>query len=100
MRALVVDDETLARQLMIEHLGKIPNLEVVGQASNGFEAVKLAEDAGVRRLFLFHHAPERTDAELARIADELRDDLARRGSHLILDVAEEGEDLFVQEPAK
>lgn len=27
------------------------------------QAVRLAEDAGVRRLYLFHHAPERTDAE-------------------------------------
>jgi phosphoribosyl 1,2-cyclic phosphodiesterase len=64
------------------------------------QAIQLAEDAGVGRLFLFHHAPERTDADLTRIAEELRDDLARRGSSLELDVAEEGEDLFVQEPVK
>ena len=64
------------------------------------QTVQLAEDAGVGRLFLFHHAPERTDEQLARIADELRDDIARRGSRLILDVAEEGEDLIVQEPVK
>jgi len=64
------------------------------------QAVQLAEDAGVKRLFLFHHAPERTDADLSRIVEELRDDIARRGSTLELEVAEEGEDLFVQEPIK
>jgi phosphoribosyl 1,2-cyclic phosphodiesterase len=32
------------------------------------EAVRLAADAGVRRLALFHHAPSRDDAEVDRIA--------------------------------
>jgi phosphoribosyl 1,2-cyclic phosphodiesterase len=59
------------------------------------QAVQLAEDAGVRRLYLFHHAPERTDVELSRILDELRDDIARRGSKLEIDVAAEGEELTV-----
>ncbi|MGQ0563333.1 MAG: MBL fold metallo-hydrolase [Gemmatimonadota bacterium] len=59
------------------------------------QAVQLAEDAGVRRLYLFHHAPERTDAELSRILEELRDDIARRGSQLEIGVAAEGEELTV-----
>ena len=57
------------------------------------QAVRLAEDAGARRLALFHHAPHRTDAELARIADELRGELAARGSALELSVATEGEEV-------
>jgi phosphoribosyl 1,2-cyclic phosphodiesterase len=61
------------------------------------QAVQLAEDAGVRRLYLFHHAPERTDADLSRILEELRDDIARRGSQLEVGVAAEGEELSVQE---
>ena len=60
------------------------------------QAVRLAEDAGVKRLQLFHHAPERTDAELARILEDLRDDIARRGSSLELGIAAEGEDLLVE----
>jgi phosphoribosyl 1,2-cyclic phosphodiesterase len=60
------------------------------------QTVQLAEDAGVKRLFLFHHAPERTDAELSLILEELRDDLARRGSKLEVGVAAEGEDLLVE----
>lgn len=61
------------------------------------QAVKLAEDAGVRRLHFFHHAPERTDSDLVRILDELRADLERRGSTLELDMAAEGEELLVEE---
>jgi phosphoribosyl 1,2-cyclic phosphodiesterase len=60
------------------------------------QAVRLAEDAGVKRLYLFHHAPERSDDELSRILDELRADLARRGSPLYLGIAAEGEDLLVE----
>lgn len=61
------------------------------------QAVQLAEDAGVGRLYLFHHAPERTDADLSRILEELRDDIARRGSGLEISVAAEGEEISVQE---
>jgi phosphoribosyl 1,2-cyclic phosphodiesterase len=61
------------------------------------QAVRLAEDAGVRRLFFFHHAPERTDAELLEILDALRADVDRRGSTLELGAASEGEELLVRE---
>lgn len=64
------------------------------------QAIQLAEDAGVRRLYLFHHAPERTDAELSLILDELRDDIARRGSKLEVGVAAEGEDILLEERKK
>ena len=64
------------------------------------QAVQLAEDAQVKRLYLFHHAPERSDADLSAILEELRDDIARRGSRLEIGVAAEGEDLFVQERTK
>lgn len=64
------------------------------------QTVKLAEDAGVKKLYLFHHAPERSDADLSAIVEELRDDIARRGSSLEVGVAAEGEDLFVEERSK
>ncbi|HYH79646.1 MAG TPA: MBL fold metallo-hydrolase [Longimicrobium sp.] len=57
------------------------------------QAVRLAEDAGVRRVELFHHAPDRTDTELDRILHELRDAAFARGSHLSLGLAAEGEEI-------
>ncbi|MEO5511457.1 MAG: MBL fold metallo-hydrolase, partial [Longimicrobiales bacterium] len=61
------------------------------------DAVRLAEDAGVGRLLLFHHSPERTDAALDRIVEELRNDIERRNSGLQLAVASEGEDILFEE---
>ncbi|HET7463382.1 MAG TPA: MBL fold metallo-hydrolase [Longimicrobium sp.] len=57
------------------------------------QAVKLAEDAGVRRIELFHHAPDRSDTELDRILHELRADAFNRGSHLQIGLAAEGEEI-------
>lgn len=61
------------------------------------DAVRLAEDAGVRRLLLFHHSPERTDTQLDNIVESLQNDLARRNSELELGVAAEGEDILLEE---
>ncbi|MDX1675800.1 MAG: MBL fold metallo-hydrolase [Longimicrobiales bacterium] len=70
--------------------------DVEGWGHSTFEqAVKLAEDAGVARLYFFHHAPERTDAELLGILDTMREAVDRRGSDLALGVAAEGEELLV-----
>ena len=70
MRALVVDDETLARQLMIEHLTKVPNIEVIGQAANGFEAVKLAEELTPDVIFLDIQMPKLSGFEVLELLGE------------------------------
>lgn len=54
------------------------------------DAVALALDAGVERLALFHHNPDRDDAELDRRLAECRDLVARRGSTLDVVAASEG----------
>lgn len=54
------------------------------------DAVRLAEDAGARRLLLFHHAPERSDDALDAIVEDVRRGLAERGSALRVDAAAEG----------
>ncbi len=55
------------------------------------QAVRLAEDAGVGKLCLFHHAPERSDDELLHVLNALLADVERRGSGLSLAIATEGE---------
>lgn len=59
------------------------------------EAVQLAEAAAVRRLRLFHHAPDRTDQELLAILDALVEDAIRRGSSLEISIAAEGEEILL-----
>lgn len=55
------------------------------------EAVALAEDAGAKRLHLFHHAPDRSDHELDAILSGLKAELSERGSALELAIATEAE---------
>ena len=61
------------------------------------QAVQLAQRAGVRSLRFFHHAPDRSDAELLDILTDLSERLAATGDRLELGVAAEGEELPVQE---
>jgi DNA-binding NarL/FixJ family response regulator len=44
VRLLVVDDHAVVRQSLVRLLSKDSELEVVGEAADGYEAVKLAED--------------------------------------------------------
>jgi two-component system LytT family response regulator len=55
---------------MIEHLSKIPGIEVVGQASNGFEAVKLAEELDPNVMFLDIQMPKLSGFEVLELLGE------------------------------
>lgn len=52
LRALVVDDEQLARDELCFLLESVPDVEVVGQAANGLEAVELVDQLTPELLFL------------------------------------------------
>lgn len=60
------------------------------------QAVRLAEEGGVRRLLFFHHDPTRTDDELDRIVHDLRERAAARGSRLELEAASEHSSLRME----
>lgn len=70
MRVLVVDDETLARAILIEHLTKLPDIEVIGQAANGFEAVKLTEELNPDLMFLDIQMPKLSGFEVLELLAE------------------------------
>jgi two-component system, LytTR family, response regulator len=52
IRALVVDDEKLARDRLLSFLRGIDDLEVIGQAKNGVDALRLIEEATPDVVFL------------------------------------------------
>jgi len=54
------------------------------------DAIELAVEAGVRRLFLFHHAPSRTDEQLDDLVAHYRAELVTARRTLALDAAREG----------
>jgi phosphoribosyl 1,2-cyclic phosphodiesterase len=54
------------------------------------QALRLAEEAGVRRLLFFHHDPERSDEELDGIVGRVRDEALARGCGVAMEAAAEG----------
>lgn len=66
IRALVVDDEQLAREELCFLLGGIAGLEIAGQAGNGLEALKVIEEQAPDLVFLDVQMPGITGFEVAR----------------------------------
>jgi len=68
LRALVVDDERLAREELCFLLSQVDGVDVVGQAANGIEAVGLIEDLTPDVVFLDVQMPGMNGFEVARQA--------------------------------
>lgn len=66
MRVLVVDDEPLARQRLARLLAVHPEVEVVGEAGNGEEALALYQQRGADLLLLDIAMPGMDGISLAR----------------------------------
>jgi len=64
MRALIIDDERLAREELRELLAAHPEIEVVGEAANGPEAQKRIAELQPDLLFLDIQMPEQNGFEL------------------------------------
>jgi len=70
MRVLIVDDEDLARAVLRELLAAHPEVEIVGEAANGFAAVKLAEELAPDLLFLDIQMPKLSGFEVMELLGE------------------------------
>lgn len=66
LRVLVVDDEQLAREELCFLLGQLGNIDVVGQASDGVGALRLAGELTPDLIFLDVQMPGLTGFEVAR----------------------------------
>lgn len=58
IRAVIVDDEELARQILREYLGAHPNIELIAECANGFEAVKTVAEQKPDLVFLDIQMPK------------------------------------------
>jgi DNA-binding NarL/FixJ family response regulator len=66
VRILVVDDFEMFRQFVVELLGKRPELQVVGEASDGLEAIQKAVELRPDLILLDIGLPSLNGIEVAR----------------------------------
>lgn len=71
MKALIIDDERLARKELISLLSEHPEIEVAGEASNADEAVELINKETPDLLFLDIQMPGKTGFELLEMLDSV-----------------------------
>lgn len=69
MRALIVDDERLARKELMKLLEEHPMIEVIGEAMNADEAVPMINDLNPDLLFLDIQMPGKTGFQLLEMLD-------------------------------
>ena len=68
-KALIVDDEELARKLLREMLGSHPEIEIAAECRNGIEAVKAAGEHKPDLLFLDVQMPKLTGFDVLELID-------------------------------
>ncbi len=69
LKAVVVDDEPLARQIVQEYLGRHQDIEVVAECANGFEVVKTVTELEPDMLFLDIQMPKLNGFEVLELID-------------------------------
>lgn len=69
MKALIVDDERLARKELMKLLEEHPSIEIVGEAMNADEAIQMVNDLNPDLLFLDIQMPGKTGFQLLEELD-------------------------------
>ncbi len=69
LKVIVVDDEELARSVLKEHIAGHPELELVAECGNGFEAVKAAAELKPDLAFLDIQMPKLDGFEVLELLD-------------------------------
>jgi two-component system LytT family response regulator len=70
LKAIIVDDEDLARSLIREYLTAHPEIEIVAECANGFDAVKAVSDLQPDLMFLDIQMPKLSGFEVIELLDE------------------------------
>jgi two-component system LytT family response regulator len=67
LTCIIVDDEDLARQIIREYLASYPDIEILAECANGFEAVKVASEVQPDLIFLDIQMPKLNGFEVLEL---------------------------------
>jgi two-component system LytT family response regulator len=70
IKAVIVDDEDLARQLLREYLSSVPDIEIAAECTNGFDAVRVANELHPDLLFLDVQMPKLDGFEVLELINQ------------------------------
>lgn len=71
IKAVVIDDEPLARSIVCEYLQAYPTIEVVQECNNGYEGLKAIQQHKPELIFLDIQMPKISGFEMLELVDEM-----------------------------
>jgi two-component system LytT family response regulator len=69
MTVLIVDDEAPAREIIRHYLKDYSEVEIIGEASNGFDAMKIIKEKTPQLIFLDVQMPKLTGLEMLELVE-------------------------------
>lgn len=69
IRAIIIDDEKLGREIIKSYLTKFDNIELIAECSNGFEGIKQINDLKPDLIFLDIQMPKLTGFEMLELLE-------------------------------
>ena len=70
IKAIIVDDEPLARFVLREHLQRYPDIEVIQECNDGFEGIKAMQQHQPQLLFLDIQMPKINGFEMLELVEQ------------------------------
>lgn len=70
IKTILIDDEPLARSMVLEYLKELPDFHVVAESNDGFEGVKAIQEHQPDLIFLDIQMPKLTGFEMLELLDE------------------------------
>jgi len=70
IRALIIDDEELARALIRNYLKNLPEIQIIGECENGFEGIRSITELKPDLIFLDIQMPKLNGFEMLELIDD------------------------------